>query len=124
MLVSPPRSHLPADLLDLGFGQVLDADEMVVRLADPDQFVELGLDAAPSRFWVFWIRNTIRKVMIVVPVLMTSCQVSEKPKNGPVTAHTTTITQQIDKCQRQAGGSRDVLAIVVNFFSKIMAAPA
>ena len=33
--------------------------------------------AAPSRFWVFWIRNTIRKVMIVVEVLITSCQVSE-----------------------------------------------
>src|SRR4051812_44700007 len=39
--------------------------------------------AAPSRFWMFWIRNTIRNVTIVVPVLMTSCHVSEKPKNGP-----------------------------------------
>src|SRR4051794_7240656 len=28
--------------------------------------------AAPSRFWVFWIRNTIRKVTMVVPVLMIS----------------------------------------------------
>ena len=33
--------------------------------------------AALSRFCEFWIRNTIRKVTIVVPVLMTSCQVSE-----------------------------------------------
>ena len=33
--------------------------------------------AAPSRFCEFWIRNTIRKVTIVVPVLITSCQVSE-----------------------------------------------
>ena len=32
--------------------------------------------AAVSRFWVFWITNTMRKVTIVVPVLMTSCQVS------------------------------------------------
>ena len=39
-----------------------------------------------SRFCVFWIRNTIRNVMIVVPVLMTSCQVSLKPKSGPVSA--------------------------------------
>ena len=31
-----------------------------------------------SRFWVFWIKNTIRNVMMVVPVLMTSCHVSEK----------------------------------------------
>src|SRR5690242_20055944 len=32
------------------------------------------------------MRNTIRKVIIVVPVLMTSCQVSLKPKRGPVQA--------------------------------------
>ena len=37
----------------------------------------LACSAALSRFWVFWIRNTIRKVTIVVPVLMISCQVSE-----------------------------------------------
>src|SRR5829696_2743329 len=36
------------------------------------------------------MRKTIRKVTMVVPVLMTSCQVSEKPKSGPVTAQTTT----------------------------------
>jgi hypothetical protein len=42
--------------------------------------------AALSRFWEFWIRNTIRKVMMVVPVLMTNCHVSENPNNGPVTA--------------------------------------
>ena len=46
-----------------------------------------------SRFCVFWIRNTIRKVTMVVPVLMTSCQVSEKPKSGPVTAQTTMMRQ-------------------------------
>jgi len=33
--------------------------------------------ADPSRFCAFWIRNTIRKVTIVVPVLMISCHVSE-----------------------------------------------
>ena len=33
--------------------------------------------ALASRFWVFWMRKTIRKVTIVVPVLMTSCQFSE-----------------------------------------------
>ena len=46
--------------------------------------------AAESRFCVFCTRNTIRKVTMVVPVLMTSCQTSEKPKIGPVTAQTTT----------------------------------
>ena len=34
-----------------------------------------------------WIRNTIRNVTIVVPVLMTSCHVSENPNSGPVTSH-------------------------------------
>ena len=43
--------------------------------------------ASESRFCVLWMRNTIRKVTIVVPVLMTSCQVSLKPKSGPVSAH-------------------------------------
>jgi hypothetical protein len=43
---------------------------------------------------VFWIRNTIRKVTIVVPVLMISCHVSEKWKKGPLSAHTTTTTTQ------------------------------
>ena len=32
--------------------------------------------AFASRFCVFWMRNTIRKVTMVVPVLITSCQVS------------------------------------------------
>src|SRR5687768_6932552 len=32
----------------------------------------------------------MRKVTTVVPVLITSCQVSEKPKSGPVTAQTST----------------------------------
>src|SRR5215212_5331299 len=50
--------------------------------------------AAPSRFCVFWIRKTMRKVTMVVPVLMINCQVSEYPKIGPVAAQTRiTITQ-------------------------------
>src|SRR5215213_11093922 len=36
------------------------------------------------------MRNTIRNVTIVVPVLMTSCHVSVKPNIGPVAAHETT----------------------------------
>ncbi len=36
-----------------------------------------------------WIRNTIRNVTIVVPVLMMSCQVSENPNTGPLTAQIT-----------------------------------
>src|SRR4029453_7135446 len=42
--------------------------------------------ASESRFCVLWIRNTIKKVTIVVPVLMMSCHVSLKPNSGPVIA--------------------------------------
>ena len=38
----------------------------------------LRCKAMASRFWVFWIRNTIRNVTMLVAVFMTSCQVSEK----------------------------------------------
>ena len=39
------------------------------------------------------MRKTIRKVMMVVPVLMTSCHVSENLKTGPVTPHTTIVAR-------------------------------
>ena len=39
----------------------------------------------------------MRNVTIVVPVSMTSCQVSEKPKSGPVTAHTITTAAASEK---------------------------
>jgi len=37
----------------------------------------LSWRARASLFWLRWIRNTIRKVTMVVPVLITSCHVSE-----------------------------------------------
>ena len=37
--------------------------------------------------------------MMVVPVLITSCQVSEKPKSGPVTAQTSTTATAAMKAQ-------------------------
>ena len=61
----------------------------VGALGDADELIELDLDRFASRFWVFWIRNTIRKVMMVVLVLMISCQVSLNLKIGPVAAQTT-----------------------------------
>jgi hypothetical protein len=47
-----------------------------------DELVELDLNRGTARFCVFWMRNTIRNVTIVVAVLMTSCQVSLKPKRA------------------------------------------
>ena len=49
--------------------------------------------------YVHVMRNTIRKVTMVVPVLMTSCQVSEKWNNGPVKPQTTMIpTAKMKAC--------------------------
>src|SRR5687767_6469187 len=55
--------------------------------------------ASVSRFCVFWIRNTMRKVTIVVPVLITNCHVSEKPKRGPVVAQSRMIATAAAKVE-------------------------
>jgi hypothetical protein len=78
--------------------------------------------AAPSRFCVFWIRNTIRNVMIVVDVFTTSCHVSENPKNGPVAAQNTMAKQQITKVSGLPAARATELAKRVKVFS--MGAPA
>jgi hypothetical protein len=44
-----------------------------------------------SRFCEVWMRNTMRNVMTLVSVFITSCQVSENLKTGPVTSHMTTV---------------------------------
>lgn len=43
------------------------------------------------------MRNTIRKVTMVVVVLITSCQVSENPNTGPRSAYATTRPRQSTK---------------------------
>src|ERR1700749_5009249 len=43
--------------------------------------------AFESLFCDFWIRKTIKKVIMVVPVLIINCQVSEYLNTGPVTPH-------------------------------------
>src|SRR6478736_3830176 len=53
------------------------------------------------------MRKTIRNVTMVVPVLITSCQVSEKWKNGPVTIHTRTVPRARAKTQARPA-SREV----------------
>src|SRR6187402_2094878 len=53
-----------------------------------------------SLFCACWITNTIRKVTMVVPVLMTSCQVSEKPNTGPVAAQITITSRAAEKVQK------------------------
>jgi hypothetical protein len=46
---------------------------------------------------VFWIRKTIRNVMMVVLVLMINCHVSLNPNNGPVAAQITITETAIRK---------------------------
>ena len=41
----------------------------------------------------------MKKVIMVVPVLITSCQVLEKPNNGPVANHNRTAAIAIAKAQ-------------------------
>ena len=85
------RGELLPELLHLFVVGVLYIHEVVPSLANgANQFIRLSCIAFASRFCVFWIRKTIRKVTIVVPVLMTSCQVSDQWKNGPVMAQIAT----------------------------------
>ena len=47
---------------------------------------------------------------MVVPVLMTSCHVSEKPNNGPLTAQTTTILAATIKVEARPAAREVLLA--------------
>src|SRR6476659_3735342 len=60
------------------------------------------------------MRKTIRNVTIVVPVLITSCQVSEKWKSGPVIAHTTTVPSASAKTQARPTSREMTLATSAN----------
>jgi hypothetical protein len=63
--------------------QLLEAEQAAVGAFEcADELVELDLHASPSRFWVFWMTNTMRNVTILVAVLITSCQVSSSRARG------------------------------------------
>ena len=70
---------------------MLNADERIVRSADPNELVEFDLNGSTISVLRFSMRKTIRKVTMVVPVLMTSCHVFGKLKNrscnGPYDDH-------------------------------------
>lgn len=57
------------------------------------------------------MRNTIKKVTIVVPVFMTSCQVSEKLKSGPV----------IDQIKTTATASKKTVAVPAKLETRVAA---
>src|SRR5476649_265128 len=57
----------------------------------------LSSDVCSSDLCVFWIRNTINAVTIVVVVLMPSCQVLLNSKNGPLAAQISTTATAAKK---------------------------
>jgi hypothetical protein len=66
-------------LIELKIAEVLDVDHLIVRLVHgADQFVQLEIDGARVAVLRVLNEEDIRNVTIVVPVLITSCQVSEK----------------------------------------------
>src|SRR5262249_13697310 len=72
--------------------------------------------AVPSRFCEFWMRKTMRKVTMVVPVLITSCHVSENPKIGPVIPHTRTVSDAAIKAVGRPAALDVKLAMSPNNF--------
>src|SRR5438093_12614171 len=72
------------------------------------------------------MRNTIRKVTIVVPVLIVSCHVSERRNTGPSIAQTTTMTRAIAKAasvpvQRMAASEKRSSLLVVRRCARLCA---
>jgi hypothetical protein len=65
--------------IQLCLGEVLDIDHPVARPVEGGHdLVQLELEGQRVLVLDRWMRKTIRKVTTVVPVLITSCHVSEK----------------------------------------------
>jgi hypothetical protein len=99
----PPTARSSARCLELLFLDLLQVEQRVVRaLRGADQLVELDLDRRGVAVLRVLDQNTIRKVMIVVLVLTTSCQVSLKPNSGPLSAHSTIASSRSEERRRPA----------------------
>lgn len=85
---------------------MLDSDEGILDGACSDQFIQLHLDGCAVPVLRVLDQETIRNVTMVVPVLMTSCQVSENRNRGPVTAQMTITVQGQNKGRCTAGRLR------------------
>jgi hypothetical protein len=97
-LFSGELGETPLEIFQFGFGEVLQVEQLVARtFTDADQLIELEMQCSAITVLRVLNKNTIRNVTIVVPVLMTSCQVSENWKAGPVTAQTTIKRQATAK---------------------------
>ena len=89
---------------------MLDSDQRIPRRADPDQLVELHLDRGAIAVLGILFENTIRNVTMVVPVLITSCHVSENPKSGPLISHTMTMPAAVMTVEARPAASEVLLA--------------
>jgi hypothetical protein len=74
------------------------------------------------------MRKTMRKVTIVVPVLITNCQVSDHLKRGPVTAQTMIVANAVPKpqllpAQRVTAEAMDPVMLLMLRFFAIMGLP-
>src|SRR5262245_8648699 len=69
------------------------------------------------------MRNTIRKVIMVVAVLTTSCQVSEKWKKGPRMAHIRMLSRASRKAQGEPAAWQSHWAKARNLARKPRPAP-
>jgi hypothetical protein len=87
----PGRCCISSLALPISPSGIFNARDMVPCIfGREDQFVEFQLQSQRVAVLRRLDQKTIRNVTIVVPVLMTSCQVSLKPNKRPVTANTRT----------------------------------
>ena len=114
-----PRAQI-LEFFDFLLSEMLDANEHVLRALARMSSSSFRWMAWASRFCVFWMRNTIRNVTIVVPVLMTSCHVSENPNKGPLAAQTTTIAQLAMKVRGEPAPRATPLEAAVNIWDRFI----
>lgn len=90
---------------------MLDSDEGILDGACSDQFIQLHLDGCAVPVLRVLDQETIRNVTMVVPVLMTSCQVSENRNRGPVTAQMTITVKAKIKADARPASCNALFAI-------------
>lgn len=90
---------------------MLDSDEGILDGACSDQFIQLHLDGCAVAVLRVLDQETIRNVTMVVPVLMTRCQVSENRNRGPVTAQMTITVQAKIKADERPAACDALFAI-------------
>lgn len=108
--LSPLLASRPQVLQFVG-GEMLNTDEEILGGTGPDEFVQLHLYGCAVPVLRVLDQEHHQNVTIVVPVLMTSCQVSENRKRGPVTAQMTMAAQATTNVDARPAACEAVLAM-------------